>query len=137
MLKVQQLYQCTVPGEVFGEWTIQGGLFIFSPHPEVQTVMFSNMTLETGSYIPYHIEYLMNYIVQDFQLDPELLIWIEHYSRYYAESFLTHSATNCFLLGCKWRNGFAIRPQRTPIDTQLVNTLTGNACFESDIYLAA
>lgn len=52
---------------------------IFRPHPEVQVVIVSEPQSSTGFSISVYAELLATAITAQFDLDPTLLLWIEHY----------------------------------------------------------
>lgn len=121
MKQIDRLYRCRVPGQVFGIWELQCRLRIYFSHPEVQTVVISDMGLESAWFIPYKAEYLANLIVAEFQLNPNLVIWIEHYS----PQFRKPSCSSLNLVTFDWRNGEATHPRWSPIDEKMVVALTG------------
>ncbi len=106
MQAIDQLYQCQIPGEVFGLWTLQCRLRIFYPRPEIQTVVITDMGFEMGWFIPYLVERLMETIVTEFQLEPHKLIWIEHYT----PSFKKPTSGDFSQVTVDWCEGVAVNP---------------------------
>lgn len=107
MQVIDQLYECQLPGEVFGTWMLQCRLRIFQPHPAIQTVVITDMGFELGWFIPYLVERLIETIVAEFQLDPQKLVWIEHYS----PSFKKPTSADFSQVTIDWRDGVAVNPR--------------------------
>jgi len=103
---VDQIYNCQMPGEVFGLWQLQCHLRIFKPHPEVQTVVITNMGFEMGWFIPYVVERLIERIIQEFQLNPQSVTWIEHYT----PSFRKPTCADFSQVVFDWQNGRVFNP---------------------------
>lgn len=80
MKTINQIYSCQIPSLVSGMWDLRCHLRIFQVHPEVQTVIISDMVFEIGWFIPYIVEKLADQILQEFKLDPSKLVWLESYS---------------------------------------------------------
>jgi hypothetical protein len=76
---VDQIYNCHLPGHAFETWNIQCHLQIFQTHPDIQTVIISDMPFELGWFIPFVVERLIEQIVNKFNLNPRRLVWIENY----------------------------------------------------------
>jgi len=81
--------------------------------------MITDMGFEMGWFIPYLIETLVNQIVSEFDLNPEKLVWIEHYSSDYREL----NATDFSQVTFDWQNGKATNPQWTAITHRAVQEL--------------
>lgn len=121
MKTIDQIYYCQLPGQVFGVWELQCHLRIFQPHSEVQAVMVSDMGCDTGWFIPYMIEKLVDQIVQEFHLDPAKLIWIEHYSSHFRKPSCADFSQVTF----DWWEGKARNPQWTSIAPEVAQALIG------------
>jgi len=125
MKTIDQTYYCQLPGQMSGTWQLQCHLCIFQSRSEVQTVtstdtvMITDMGFEMGWFIPYLIETLVNQIVSEFDLNPEKLVWIEHYSSDYREL----NATDFSQVTFDWQNGKATNPQWTAITHRAVQEL--------------
>lgn len=116
---IDQIYNCQLPGEVFGIWDLQCRLRIFEPHSEVQTVLITDMGFEMRRYIPYLVEALADLIVKEFCLDPVRLIWIEHYTHTYRKPSCSDFSQVTF----RWHNGKATNPQWTAITPAMAQAL--------------
>ncbi|MGA7938031.1 MAG: hypothetical protein WCA35_31065 [Kovacikia sp.] len=107
MKVIDQIYYCQMPGQVSGTWQLQCHLRIFRSHTNVHTVMITDMGFEIGWFNPSIIEKLVDQIVQEFQLDPAKLVWIEHYASDYRELSVADFSQVVF----EWRKGKATNPQ--------------------------
>ncbi|MGI0485187.1 hypothetical protein ACN4EK_07100 [Pantanalinema rosaneae CENA516] len=121
--KIEQPYYCQIPGQLFGVWNLQCHLHIYYPHPEQQTVIISDMRSEANWFIPYQVEYLINQIIHKFHLNPDLLIWIEHYSPGLKKS----SWSNFSQVEFQWHSGKATHPEWKDINQELAQVLAGEA----------
>lgn len=122
-LKIEQPYHCQIPGQIFGVWNLQCHLHIYYPHPEQQTVIISDMRSESNWFIPYQVEFLISQIIQEFHLNPDLLVWIEHYS-----SCLRKSSWSDFSqVEFQWQSGKVINPRWKDIDRELAQILAGES----------
>lgn len=121
MKVIDQPYRCKIPGQVFGVWQLECRLQIYFPHPEQQTVVISDMALATGSFIPYRVEHLANLIVEEFGLNPELVVWIEHYT----SEFPKPSCTDFSKVIFDWVDGKATNPLWVPIFADVAQSLAG------------
>ncbi|MDX2228286.1 MAG: hypothetical protein NW220_01520 [Leptolyngbyaceae cyanobacterium bins.349] len=117
---IDQIYECELPGEVFGLWHLKCHLQIFKPHPEVQTVMITNMGFEMGWFIPYLVERLIEQVVKEFHLEPNKLTWIEHYTTTFKKPTCADFSQVIF----DWTNGQATNPRWTAIAPQIAQALT-------------
>jgi len=77
MKKFDLFYQCHVTGRESSIWQLQCHLRITQQFGR-QIVIASPQNCEIGWFIPTQVEKLATQIVQDFELDPDLLTWIEH-----------------------------------------------------------
>jgi hypothetical protein len=114
MKTVDQLYQCNVLGQNAGIWTLRCHLRIVQQHSGQQIVILSDMGCETGWFIPYKLEQLATQIVQEFQLNPDRLVWIEH-DLFYASRL---SCTKFSQILFHWQNGRATNPQWYPLSDE-------------------
>lgn len=121
MKSIHQIYYPEIPGLVFGTWRLQCHLQIYYPHPEQQTVIVSDVGLETGWFIPYRVESLVDKVVKEFQLNPDSLVWIEHYS----QQFRQMPQDDFILISLEWYQGEAMNPQRISIASELACALAG------------
>jgi len=113
---VDRIYTCQMPGQVFGLWELQCHLRIFCPHPEVQTVIITDMGWKMHRFIPYKVEVLANHILKEFHLDPVKLIWIEHYT----SNFRRPTCAPFSQITFTWQDGLATYPRSTAIAPQTV-----------------
>lgn len=121
MKKIDQIYNCRIPGQLFGTWELQCHLRIYQPHPEQQTVIISDMGLENHWFIPYQIESLVHLVVEEFQLHPASLIWIEHYSNEFSKP--STSQFNQVLF--EWQAGGVTNPKWVSLTAEAAQTLAG------------
>lgn len=66
-------------GNGFGKWDSCCRIRIFQPHPEQQVVVVSDLGSNTGTSVTNCADGLATLVVGDFDLDPVLVLWIEHY----------------------------------------------------------
>ena len=66
-------------GNGFGSWESRCRLRIVEPPSGSTVVVVSDQGMDTGTFITNCAASLATLVVQQFQLDPEDLIWIEHY----------------------------------------------------------
>ncbi|KGF72208.1 hypothetical protein DO97_11195 [Neosynechococcus sphagnicola sy1] len=118
---VDQLYQCNVPGQDGYVWQLHCHLRIFQQHPGHKIVMVSDRGCETGWFIPYKLEQLATRIVQDFQLNPDRLTWIEHDPNDGSRQDCIEFSQVVF----QWQDGKATDPQWRAIDDQLAALIIG------------
>ncbi len=121
MKHIDQIYSYDLPGQVFGNWQIQFRLRIYFPHPEQQTVIISDASSTTGWFIPYKVEYLANLIVKQFRLNPDLVVWIEHYSKNVRKPTCAEFSHVQF----NWQDGIATAPAWSPLAPEIVTIMTG------------
>ncbi|MDX2244719.1 MAG: hypothetical protein NW224_28935 [Leptolyngbyaceae cyanobacterium bins.302] len=127
MKTVDQLYSCHVPGQVFGIWNIQCRVRIYYPHPEVQTVVITNIMLTSGWFVPCKAESLATLIVEKFDLNPDLVVWVEHYSR----GFKKPSCPDFSEITFDWCAGKASNPEWTEISEEMAQLLVGGETLQS------
>jgi hypothetical protein len=121
METIDQPYFCQMPGQVFGDWQLQCRLRIFQPHPytELQTVMITDMGFEMGWFIPYIVERLMDQVINEFQLDPVKVVWIEHYTPEFRKPTFDDFSQVTF----EWQDGKAMNPKWFSITPQIAHAL--------------
>lgn len=117
---VDQTYVWPVLGQTFGSQLFQCRLRIFQPHPEVQTVIVSDMGLVMRWLLPGLVGKLVGQIIHEFHLHPAHVVWIERYKAH-TNPFAMDSFTQVTF---EWRNGKMVRPQWTVITAQLAQALT-------------
>lgn len=116
---VDQSYSWPILGQAFGSRFLHCRLQIFQPHPEVQTVIISDMGLMMRWLMPCLVERLVDQIVQEFHLHPAHLVWLE---RYIART--NPSAGDAFTqVTFEWYGGRTINPQWKAISMQLAQAL--------------
>ncbi len=125
---VDQIYCCLMPGQLFGIWQLQCHLRIFQPHPEVQTVMITDMGFEMGWFIPYVVERLIEQVVNEFQLNPEKLIWIEHYTPHFKKPTCTDFSQVTF----DWEDGRVSNPQWAAISSETAEVFMSEKLLTSN-----
>ncbi|CAN1212258.1 Thioesterase [Tumidithrix helvetica PCC 7403] len=113
---VDRPYQCNVLGETFGLWQLQCHLRIFRMHSGQHVVVVSDRNCEIGWFIPYKLEQLATRIVQEFQLNPDRLVWIEHDLDYANRQICTEFSQVLF----QWNDGKASDPQWHAIEDESI-----------------
>jgi hypothetical protein len=108
-----------MPGQVSETWKLQCHLRIFRARTNVHTVMITDMGFEIGWFNPFIIEKLVNQIVQEFELDPTKLVWLEHYASDYRELSVADFSQVVF----EWRHGKATNPQWLSIASEVAQAL--------------
>jgi hypothetical protein len=126
MKSIDQLYCCHVPGQEFGIWKIRCRVRIFYPHPEVQTVIVTDMGFKSGWFVPCKVEALATLIVEEFGLNPDLVIWIEHYSRQFKQPSCPDFSEVTF----DWSTGKAANPEWQVIDKEIARALVGGEALQ-------
>lgn len=121
MPPIAQLYYCHLPGQVFGWWFLQCRLRIYQPHPALQIVVISDMSLASGRFIPYQAEALAHLIVSEFHLNPQRVIWLEHYS----PGFARPTCPDCSLVSFEWQGLQPSQPQRVALNASQILALVG------------
>lgn len=66
-------------GNGLGNWDSRCRIRIFQPHPEQQVVIASDLGIDASTSITSCADGLATLVVEDFDLDPVLVLWIEHY----------------------------------------------------------
>jgi hypothetical protein len=77
---IDEAYRCNVQNQILGNWKLQCCLYICFSHPEQQTVIISNPCLESGQFASFLIDRLVEHIIKDFKLNPDITLWIEHHT---------------------------------------------------------
>jgi hypothetical protein len=83
---IDPVYRCNVQNQILGNWKLRCCLYICFSHPEQQTVIISNLRLESGQFASFLIDHLVKQIIKDFKLDPNITLWIEHHTGSSAQS---------------------------------------------------
>lgn len=78
-LTIDQEYRWKGFGDGMGQWLSKCRLRILKPHPEQSIVIVSDLGRDTGTSITNCAEILATRIVQEYELDPACLMWVEHY----------------------------------------------------------
>ncbi|HEY9629332.1 MAG TPA: hypothetical protein V6C84_18675 [Coleofasciculaceae cyanobacterium] len=129
MMKIiDQFYSCRMPGQIPGRmpgqvsstWELRCHLRIFRARTNVHTVLIADMGFELGWFNPYVIEKLVDQVVQEFDLNPAQLVWLEHYASGDRESKESTFSQVAF----EWQNGKAANPQWLSIDPEVAQALT-------------
>lgn len=118
---IDQIYCCQIPGEMFGLWNLQCHLQVFQPHPEVQTVIITNMGFEMGWFVPYVVERLIEQVVAEFNLNPGNLNWIEHYT----PTFRKPTCADFSQVTFDWQDAQVINPHWEAISAATAEILAG------------
>ncbi|MBF2051348.1 MAG: hypothetical protein IGS54_28955 [Elainella sp. C42_A2020_010] len=77
---IDQGYRCYMHNRILGHWKLQCHLYIYFSHPEQQTIVISNLRLESGQFASFLMTHVVEQIIYDFKLNPDTTVWIEHYS---------------------------------------------------------
>ncbi|MDX2217017.1 MAG: hypothetical protein SFY66_27370 [Oculatellaceae cyanobacterium bins.114] len=107
MKTIDQIYHCQISGQGSNVWHLQCHLCVFQPQAEQQVVIITDMAFEIGWFNPFIVETLVNQVVQEFQLDPDNLVWIEQYS----SADRTLNPTDFSRVTFVWQDKKAINPQ--------------------------
>lgn len=76
---IDQNYTWKGFGNGFGKWDSCCRIRIFHPHPEQVVVLASDLGIDAGTSITNCADGLATLVVGDFDLDPVLVLWVEHY----------------------------------------------------------
>jgi hypothetical protein len=119
MKRIDQIYAWRLSDPLFGAGNLQCRLRIFQLHPEIQTVILSEMNLIMQWLLPSLIEPLVDQVVQEFQLEPTHLVWLEQHTLKFREPAIDVFNQVTFA----WCNGKAIHPQWSAISPRKAQTL--------------
>jgi hypothetical protein len=119
MKTVDQIYSWSILGQACGSRFLQCRLRIFQPHPEVQTVIISEMGLVMRWLLPGLVGTFIDQIVQEFHLHPANVVWLERYTAH-TNPFAGDAFTQVTF---DWYNGKTINPKWTAIPGQLAQAL--------------
>jgi len=126
MKKFDLFYQCHVTGQESSIWQLQCHLRIIQQFGR-QIAIASPQNCEIGWFIPAQLEKLVTQIVQDFELNPDLLTWIEHDSNYASRKTGSEYSEVEF----QWHQGIATNPQWRSLSDDL-QFLIGEPFFASE-----
>ncbi|MTJ11143.1 hypothetical protein FJR11_00725 [Anabaena sp. UHCC 0187] len=111
MQSIHQISSHSAIQKVFGSEKHQYRLLIYSPYPQIQIVIFSKIKAKTGFLTMQDVQNLANLVVQEFELNPNFVVWIEHdFSQ--CEDL---SAAAFSLVTFDWYHGQAVNPRWLPI----------------------
>lgn len=118
---VDETYTWRGFGNGFGKWDSRCRIRVFRPHPEQIVVIASDLGEDSGTSITNCAEGLANLVVRDFALDPDLLLWIEHYPYYRQEDPKAEFSRVQFA----WSGCQATKARWSPISRQEAEALCG------------
>ena len=130
MKNVDQFYQCEVsapsylPGKEPVTWQLRCYLQIFLGSSGEQIVLISDLGCEISWFIPRRLELLATQIVQEFNLDPDRLIWIEHDPTGTGALDSHNLDTELSQVLFHWEGGKASNPQWYNLSPKIIKTLT-------------
>lgn len=130
MKNVDQFYQCKVsspsylPEKEAVTWQLRCYLQIFLDRSGEQMVLISDLGCEISWFIPHRLELLATQIVQEFGLDTDRLIWIEHNPAGVGTLDSSNLATELSQVLFHWEHGKASNPQWYDLSAEMVKTLT-------------
>jgi hypothetical protein len=113
---VDCFYQCNVLGQTFGLWQLQCHLRIFRLNSGQHVVIVADRNCEVGWFIPHKLEQLATQIVQEFELNTDRLIWIEHDLDYVNRQVGSEFSQVLFT----WNQNKAFEPQWNDLDDESV-----------------
>ena len=125
MKNINLFYQCHVSGQDSTIWQLQCHLRIIYHQFGQQIVIVSPQNCEIGWFIPSQIEKLATQIIQDFQLNPNRLTWIEHDHNYDSRQICTEYSEVTF----KWQQLNATNAQWHSISNELVSSLIADTDY--------
>jgi len=100
-----------VTQEVFGAEKHQYKLHIYSPYPQIQTVIFSKVKAKTGFLTIQEVQNLGTLVVKEFSLNPNFVVWIEY--DFSQCEYLSSAAFS--LVTFDWDCGQAANPRWLPV----------------------
>lgn len=128
---IDTIYRCKVSGQLLGAWELQCHLYVYQSHPEQQTIIVSNLRSETGHFVSFAMERLIEHIIIEFKLDPTTAVWLEHFMDYYNRPRTVVFSHITF----KWTKKRISKLKRKPIDYDYAEALVGES-LESGLLLA-
>jgi hypothetical protein len=130
MKQFDLLYQCHVTGQESTIWQLQCHLRIFELFGQ-QIVIISPQNCEIGWFFPAQIEKLATQIVQDFELDPERLTWVEQDLNYRDRQIGAEYSVIQF----QWHQGVATKPEWKVISDNFMESSVSETFFYDKISL--
>jgi hypothetical protein len=126
MKNINLFYQCHVTGQNSAIWQLQCHLRIIYQQFGQQIVIVSPQNCEIGWFIPSQIEKLATQIIQDFQLNPNRLTWIEHDPNYASRQICSEYSEVTF----QWKQAIiATNPHWQAISNELVDSLIADTDY--------
>jgi hypothetical protein len=113
---IDQTYHWQGFGNGVGTWLSQCRIRVFQPHPEHTVVIASDLGGDNGTSITNCADHLASLVVQEFQLDPAALTWIEH---------LPDSSAAFSLVEFDWLGTIASFPRWSHLHPEQVEALVG------------
>jgi len=128
---IDRSYRFHLPNLLSMDWFLDCHLQIFQSSDQVQTVLakdivlVTNMGFEMSWFIPNLTESLVNHVINEFNLDPQRLVWVEYYSlgdlKYHSDS----NSTGFSWVTFDWQEGKVTQPHWVPMSFQGLQTLIG------------
>jgi hypothetical protein len=109
-------YQCIVLGQTISFWQLQCHLRIFRLNSGQHVVVTAERNCEVGWFIPRKIEQLATRIVEEFELNTDRLIWIEHDLDHDTRPIGSEFSQVMF----QWSQNKASEPKWNPLDDESV-----------------
>jgi hypothetical protein len=106
MKELNLFYQCHVTGRESSIWQLQCHLRIIHQFGR-QIAIASPQNCEIGWFIPAQVEKLVTQIVQDFELNPDRLTWVEHDPNYASRQ----TGSEYSEIEFQWHQRIATNPQ--------------------------
>lgn len=125
MKNINLFYQCHVAGQDSAIWQLKCHLRIIYQQFGQQIVIVSPQNCEIGWFIPSQIEKLATQIIQDFQLNPNRLTWIEHDPNFASRQICTEYSEVTF----QWQQLNATNAQWHSISNELVASLIADTDY--------
>jgi hypothetical protein len=128
---IDQNYRFHLQSPLATDWFLDCHLQIFHSPNQAQTVLtkyivlVTGMGFEMGWFIPNLIEGLVSEVVHKFELDPEHLVWIEHYPLNELQYYQDQNSTGFSLVTFNWAAGKAKQPHWVSITCQTLRHLIG------------
>ncbi|MFZ9739103.1 MAG: hypothetical protein ACO3EZ_13945 [Prochlorotrichaceae cyanobacterium] len=135
---VDQSYQCNLSSHLSMEWFLDCHLQIFRSHHPLHTlinqnivyvrniILVTNMGFEMGWFIPNLMETLVNSVVREFNIDPQSLVWLEHYPAGDPQYHQELTSTGFSLVTFEWQSGQATNPRWANVNYRDLLNLLGS-----------
>ncbi len=122
-------YCCPMLDRGRGKWQLQCYLSMFSTSYEACIVFIKNLAPEIGWFKPFILEELVTNIVQNFDLEPDKVIWIHQSER----GELQKPLSRYYQIHFTWAGTQALNPQWITINQPYLTLLLGETALMSPL----